>query len=87
MKGYSLIYSVIHGNVLGCVIAPKGTEHLPKAERMFVWRASIRPLVAEIAEAEEFPADDARQVAEALFHFCQDEGLVVAMDDDRPSGV
>jgi hypothetical protein len=80
MKGYTLIYSVIHGNVLGCVLAPKGTEQLPKAERMFVWKASIRPLVEEVAEGEPFPADDARKVVEALFHFCKDEGLAMAMD-------
>jgi hypothetical protein len=82
MTGYTLIYSVIHGNVLGVVIAPKGTEHLPKAERAFVWRVSMRPLVEEVAEGEAFPADDAKKVGEALFHFCKDEGLAIAMDGD-----
>jgi hypothetical protein len=79
MKGYTLIHSVIHGNVLGVVLAPKGTEDFPKDKRMGVWKASIRPLVEEIAEHEVFPHEDAARVMSMLFRFCCDEGVAMSM--------
>jgi len=79
---FTLIHSVIHGNVLGAVIAPKGTEDYPKDQRMFIWRALIRPLVEEVVDDEEFPVQDIAQVTEALFQFCKDEGLAIPMGHD-----
>jgi hypothetical protein len=81
--GYTLMHSVVHGNVLGAVIAPKGTEHYPKDRRMLVWRVMIRPLVEEVAEHEEFPQDDAKEVAMELFDFCVQEGLVFSLDREE----
>lgn len=74
-KGFSLIHAIVHGNVVGAVIAPKGTEDLPKHERRFVWRALLKPLVDEVAEHEPFPLQDAEQVAQELFDYCIAEGL------------
>lgn len=82
-KGYTLMHSVVHGNVVGAVIAPRGTEHYPKNKRMHVWRVMIRPLIEEVAEHEEFPQEDANKVTRALFNFCKDEGLAIAMDRDE----
>jgi hypothetical protein len=85
-RGYTLIYSVVPGNVLGAVIAPRGTEDYPKDRRMFVWRTMLRPLVEEVAEYEEFPKDDAKKVAQALFQFCLNEGLAVPVDEEKRKG-
>jgi hypothetical protein len=81
-KGYTLIYSTVHGNVVGAVIAPKGTENYPKDRRMFVWRAIIQPLVQEVAEHEEFPTGDMTRVVQDLQRFCIDEGLCLPVQDN-----
>jgi hypothetical protein len=80
-KGYTLMHWVVHGNVLGAVIAPKGTETLPKGKRAFVWRVFMRPLVEEVAEHEEFPSEDAKRVSRALFEYCKDEGIAIPVDE------
>jgi len=85
-QGYTLIYSIVHGNVVGAVIAPKGTENYPKDKRAFVWRTLIGPLIMEVAEHEEFPKDDVAKVARALGKFCFDEGLGIPMAPEEPKG-
>lgn len=77
-KGYSLIHAIVHGNVLGAVIAPRGTETIPKSQRLFVWRVLLKPLLEEVAEHEPFPEQDAERVARELFEFCVAEGLAVS---------
>lgn len=79
------MFSVVHANVLGVVIAPRGTEHLPKDRRMHGWKTMIGPLVQEVAEYEEFPADDVERVRRALFQYCLRKRLAISMDEkDRP---
>ncbi len=78
-QGYTLMFSVVHGNVLGTVIAPKGQEDLPKGKRALVWRVIVRPLVDEVAEHEEFPVDDARKVVAELGKFCMEEGVTFSI--------
>ena len=74
------MFSVVHGNVVGAVIAPKGTEDYPKDQRAFVWRTLIKPLVEEVAEHEEFPKDAGIKVVKELIRFCTEEGLSVCPD-------
>jgi len=78
------MFSTVQGNVLGAVIAPKGTENYPKERRMFVWRAMIQPLLQEVAEHEEFPQEDAKKVVQELQKFCLEQGLVIPVDSDEP---
>lgn len=78
-NGYTLMFSVVHGNVVGAVIAPRGSEKLPKDQRMFVWRAMIRPLIDEVAQYEEFPREDGKKVVRALQRYCEEEGLMVSL--------
>jgi hypothetical protein len=77
------MYSTVHGNVVGAVIAPRGTEDYPKERRMFVWRAIVKPLIDEVAELEEFPREDAAKVVRDLQRFCIDEGLAIPMPPDK----
>lgn len=81
-KGYTLMFSTVHGNVVGAVIAPRGTEDLPPNQRMFVWRAMIRPLIDEVAQYEEFPIDDGKKVARELQQYCREQGLFMTLDPE-----
>jgi hypothetical protein len=85
-KGYTLMFSVVHGNVVGAVIAPRGSEDLPRDQRMFVWRAMIKPLVDEVAQHEEFHRHDAMKVALELQDYCAKEGLFLKLDKKDGSG-
>jgi hypothetical protein len=73
------MFSVVHGNVVGAVIAPKGSEMLAKDKRLFVWRVMIRPLIDEVAEHEEFPKEDGEKVITELARFCKDAGLMTPL--------
>ncbi len=71
----------ISGNVLGVVIAPRGTEDLPKGKRFLVWRVMVRPLVEEVAVDQELPVDDIAKVVRQLQDYCIAEGIALTRDD------
>ncbi len=79
-KGYTIMHTVIHANVIGAVLAPKGMENLPKEKRAFEWRVLVRPLIEEVAEHEEFPVNDVKRVVKELGAYCIDAGLAFKIE-------
>lgn len=71
------MYTVVRGNVLGAVIAPRGTENFSKDERQSVWRTLVRPLVGEVAEHEVLPMEDVMAVTQQLLEFCLEQDSAV----------